>query len=352
MLTYLTLNVHKWKRRPFLFLLLVWLPLVVFLALYPFLKSSVDDVAIPVALVDEDKSQWSEIVQQRVAQDNRVRIINMGHDNAKVAVQKGEVEAAFVLKNGFMEAIRSGNISDSVQWFRTEQSELDVFVKEQIGAEMMRLALNAKAANSLQNWGADVDWEGAFQHADEYWQPKPLFQMEYMAKTPAQGKASDVGLAQWMNVVIALFFLYAWLWFSSLLNGMVQDEKAGRTSRVLFLRSSLTGYYLMHFITFGVVVSTSYFLALNGLFYVTNTSEELMTAWNVWSAGVLIGTMLLTFIVFLLGKRSSKTLLVLTVFTFLSFTVNILPMQIISVMEALFPHNWLTDLNPWEAGGM
>ncbi|KGX83808.1 hypothetical protein N783_21590 [Pontibacillus marinus BH030004 = DSM 16465] len=346
------MNVHKWKRRPFLFLLLVLLPLVVFLVLYPFLKSSVRDVAIPVALVDEDESQWSEIVQQRVAQDNRVRIIDMDRDKAKVAVQKGDVEAAFVLKKGFMEALRSGNISNSVKWLRTEQSELDVFVKEQIGAELMRLTLNAKAANTLQNWGADVDWEEAFQHADEYWQPNPLFQMEYIAEIPTQGKAPEVGLAPWMNVVIALFFLYAWLWFISLLNGMVQDEKAGRTARVLFLRSSLSGYYLMHFITFVVVVSTAYFLALNGLFYVTNTNEELMTAWNAWSAGVLIGTMLLTFIVFLLGKRSSKTLLVLTAFTFISFTVNILPMEILSVMDTLFPHNWITDLNPWEAGGM
>ncbi len=352
MLTYLSLNVHKWKRRPFLFLFLVLLPLIVFLALYPLLKSSVSDVTIPVALVDEDASQWSDLVQQRVEKDNRVRIIEMNRDKAKVAVQKGDVEAAFVLKNGFMKAVRSGNISDSLQWFRTEQSELDVFVKEQIGAELMRLTLNAKAANTLKNWGADVDWEEAFQHADEYWQPKPLFQMEYIAKTPTQGKAPEIGLAQWMSVVIALFFLYAWLWFISLLNGMVQDEKAGRTARVLFLRSSLTGYYFMHFVTFGVVVSIAYFLALNGLFYVTNTSEELMTAWNVWSAGVLFGTMLLTFIVLLLGKRSSKTLLVLTVFTFISFTVNVLPMEILSVMDTLFPHNWLTDLNPWEAGGM
>ncbi len=352
MLTYLTLNVHKWKRRPFLFLLLLLLPLLAFLALYPLFKSSVGDVAIPVALVDEDESQWSELVQERVAQDNRVRIIEVDRNKANEAVQKGDVEAAFVLKNGFMESIRSGNISDSVHWLRTEQSELDVFVKEQIGAEMMRLALNAKAANTLQNWGANVDWEEAFQHADEYWEPSPLFQMEYMAKSPTQGKAPEVGLALWMFVVIALFFLYAWLWFIALLNGIVQDEKAGRVARVLFLRSSLNGYYFMHFIIFCVVVSTAFFLALNGLFYVTNTSGELMTAWNVWSAGVLVGTMLLTFIVFLLGKRSSKTLLVITVFILISFTVNILPMQTIGVMEVLFPHNWLTDLNPWEAGGM
>ncbi|QHE51222.1 ABC transporter permease [Pontibacillus sp. HMF3514] len=352
MLTYLTLNVHKWKRRPFLFLLLLLLPLLAFLALYPLFKSSVSDIAIPVALVDEDESQWSEIVQERVAQDNRVRIIDMDREKAKVAVQKGDVEAAFVLNQGFMEAIRSGNISDSVQWLRTEQSELDVFVKEQIGAEIMRLALNAKAANTLQNWGANVDWEEAFQHADEYWDPNPLFQMEYIVKTPKQGEAPDVGLAQWMFVVIALFFLYAWLWFISLLKGIVQDEKAGRTARVLFLRSSLTGYYFMHFITFFVVISGSFFLALNGLFYVTNTSQELMTTWNVWSACVLFGTMLLTLIVFLLGKRSSKMLVVITVFTFISFTVNLLPMQPPGVMGALFPHNWLTDLNPWEAGGM
>ncbi len=352
MLTYLSLNVHKWKRRPFLFLIVLLLPLISFFTLYPLFKTSVSDTAVPIAIVVEDDSEWAGLVQERVGVDKRIRIRDMSSEEAKEAVQKGNVEAAFILQEGFMENLKSGNISDSVEWLRTEGSDLDVFVKEQIGAEMMRLALNAKVANTLQNWESSVEWEEAFLHSDKHWQPDPLFQMEFVAKSPEQREVLENQLESWKLVVMAIFFLYAWIWFISLLNEVSRDEKAGRIARVLLLRSTVRRYYVMHFLIFGGAASAAYFLALNGMLYITNTGQELVVGWNVWSVIVLFTTLLLSYIVFLLWIRSAASLMAIILFALISFTLYVLPFQASGMWTTLLPHNWLIELNPWEAGGM
>lgn len=351
MLTYLALNVHKWKRRPVLFMMIFFFPILLFSALYPFLKSSANDLAVPIALVDKDQSEWSELVRTRVEEDERVRVILMEEGEAsRSAVQKGDVEAAFIFQEEFEESVRNGNLTNTIQWIRTERSTLDVFVKELIGAEMMRLALNAKAANTLQNWGEDVGWEAAFTHAGTYWDPKPLFQMEYQSTSPDQSERSAPRMASWKLVIMAMFFLYAWLWFLSLLNGISIDEKEGRLERVLFLRGSRLKYDVMHFLIFFVISGVVYFLSLNWMFQITQTDVTFVKAWNMWSAVVWGITMLLSNLLFLIARRKSGILLAIMLFAFISFVVQVLPLQNVDVWTGFFPHHWLTEFNPWEAG--
>jgi len=181
---------------------------------------------------------------------------------------------------------------------------------------------------------------------------RPRTPCKTASKSPEEQETLEAPMEQWKLVIISIFFLYAWVWFVSLLHGMVQDEKAGRMARILFLRGSVKPYYVMHFFILALMAAASFFIALNGMLYVTETSSDLMWSWNIWTALMFMVTSMLTFFIFLLGNREPVVLMMIGMFALLSFTLQVLPFQGLSLFGWLFPHSWLIELNPWEAGGV
>lgn len=355
MLTYLFLNVHRWRRRIVSFSVLLLLPLVLLFALYPFLKTTAEQTAVPIAIVDEDKTEFSQLLFSRLKDSNRLNVDLMSDGEAREAVQKGKVEGAFVLQAGLEEDIKKGRLSDIILWHRSNRSSLDVFAKEQLGSELMRLALNAKAANTIQSFGEDrVDWETAFQHSDDYWEPAPLFEMEYEAKSADMLTSSEKELHRGKKVLISLFFLYSWLLVLSFMKQFVIDRKEGTLNRILLSSQKLMIYYGAQMLIFILVGLIPFLLAINGLFFIEQAPSTQVSVWNLWGSIVFFVTILVSFLVFLLFQKTQGGLLVVGFIAISSFTLYVLPFDSHYVMDVLrwkvMPHGWLMDV-PWNEGG-
>lgn len=337
MLTYLSLHLNKWKKRPLFYLLLFGFPLLATCLLYPLLSNTAEETAVPVVVVDEDESEYSETILERLNEAERLRFTIMEEKEAENAVRKGTVEAAFVLEKGLEASLNEGDVDEVITWIRTDDSLFDVYAKEAIGAEVMRLVLNAKAALAV-----DRDFEAAFEYADGFWEPEPLFQMSFAERSPLNPEVEAPKLEAGHVVVIQLFFLYGWVLSIFFLREMLADEREGRLERIRLVQQSTLRYFLSHFVLFCLIGAGSFLLGIGGLFYWAETSQALVQAWMGRSAMVFAVTLLVTWCLFMGTGRKRWMVPVLVLLALASFLLTVSDIG----YTGLWPHHFL------EKGGL
>ncbi|TGB01123.1 ABC transporter permease [Halobacillus salinus] len=332
MLTYLSLHLNKWKKRPFLSLLLFCFPLLATLLLYPVFENTAEETAVPIAIVDEDNSDYSETILERTRGAERLRFTEMEAGEAEDAVRKGTMEAAFILEDGLQEALNDGDVRDVVTWVRSDEALFDVYAKEAIGAEVMRLALNAKAANAI-----DEDFDEAFAYSDSFWEPAPLFQMDFTERSPDNPDVEVPKLAAWHVMAIQLFFLYGWVLGIFFLRELIADEKEGRLQRIRLIQQTTVRYFASHFVLFCLVGAGSFLLGLGALFYLADITQVLVQAWLVRSLIVFAITLLVTWCLFMGTGRKRWMVPVLVLLALASFLLTVTSTGI----TGIWPHSWL-----------
>ncbi|WP_226580934.1 ABC transporter permease [Halobacillus litoralis] len=336
MLTYLSLHLNKWRKRPFVILLLAF-PLLCTFLLYPFFENTAGETAVPIAVVDEDQSDDSRTVTDRVEDSGRVRLVSQAtRAEAETDVQKGAVEAAFIIEKGFQASIRQGEVNEVITWIRNENSALDVFAKEAFGAELMRLALNAKAAVIVEQ-ETETSFEEVFQYSDQFWEPEPLFQVSVTERSPQQPEREEPQLQSWQVTVLQLFFLYAWLLAIFFLYEVTKDENSGRLARIKLIQKTTASYFFAHFVIFAFIGLISYILPLNGLFFLSETPQDLMAAWNIHGIIVAALTFIVTWCLFMAFGKKRWAVYILMLIAVSSFIFTITQ----TGFTDLWPHQWL-----------
>ncbi|KGP90400.1 hypothetical protein N780_05335 [Pontibacillus chungwhensis BH030062] len=336
MLTYLSLHLNKWKKRPGLALFILLFPLLVTILSYPFFQKAAEETAVPVAIVDEDESLYSTTVLKRVKEADRLRVISMSSSEAEKGVRKGEIEAAFIIKKGFQDTLQNGEIEETITWVRSNESTLDVFAKEAIGAELMRISLNAKAGNTLEQ-SSSVSFEKGFQYADQFWEPDPLFQMDFKKRSSEALAQEPYTLASWQMVTIELYFLYAWVVAILFLKTLVADQRTGRLQRIMITQHTTFSYFAGHFLVM-VVMSLGLFLpATIALFFLSTAPLPFIAEWSAWAVVVLGTTLVITWFFFMGLGRKRWTVIVLIVLALGSFTLTAADIG----LTLAWPHSWL-----------
>ncbi|WP_082233083.1 ABC transporter permease [Halobacillus massiliensis] len=338
MLTYLSLHLNRWKKRPVAPLLLLLFPLICMTVFYPYFKNTAEQTAVPIGIVNEDNSVFSELVLERMADSSRVRLMPLSREAANEEVQRGDMEAAFVIEEGFQETIQSGEIKDTITWLRSEDSLLDVFAKEALGAELMRLALNSKAGNAVELAG-QTTYDEAFQYSDSFWEPNPLFQMSFEERSPLEPEIEILRLQEWQVTVIQLVFLYAWILSIFYLRTIQLDVQSGRLKRILLIQKSAHAYFAGHFIVFLIISLLPFALGINALFYFSETPMDLVQEWNLWALAVFTVTLLLTWSLFMGMGKKRWSLMGLVFLAIGSFTLTAADIG----WSELWPHYWLTQ---------
>ncbi|KGX90763.1 hypothetical protein N781_06595 [Pontibacillus halophilus JSM 076056 = DSM 19796] len=304
MRTYLQLHWARWKRAPFLSLLLFCLPLFLLFGSFLGASQTTTDATVPIGWVDLDDSDFSKRVYTEVKKAERVTLVSLREEEAERAVQRGDVEAAFILKEGFATRLREGEINDVFTWLRSERSRLDVFVKEKIGEEMMRIALEEKAISVLNGYKVDATEREVSRWYNQYFEPEPLFQMEFsQVDRPYEDRSSAVQSSLIRSILVA----YTLLYFLYLLRFFTLDKHKGRFMRISIM-SRVPSYYGWN---------CAFFVVCGLLFYVVGDyigqALGLIKGSSISHYITLVLLMLLFFIVLLIGRKRVAVLVVLAV---------------------------------------
>lgn len=176
-------------RRPVeAVLLLLALPLTIYLVTI-LLPTNLGTQGIPVALVDQDHSPYSQLVIERVSQEPLVQAFLISEEEARRLILQGKLESAFIFKEGFMEKLEQGERQQIIEIVHAPSSLSIALIRELVGSEVIRLASNAQAANFVQKEYVERKiistaesaslWQEAWEHTDGYWEPEPLMSIKY-----------------------------------------------------------------------------------------------------------------------------------------------------------------------------
>ena len=183
------LRIRLWMQRPIQFLLLLALiPLTIYLAA-SILPSGDTSSRIPIGVVDQDQSDYSRLVMERLSRHPLVQVEELTEREAVQLVKQGQLEGAFIMRAGFMERLMEGERKQVVELVHSPASLSIGIIRERVASELLRLASNVQAASYVRQQYLSRQlinpedheriWEEAWAHSDSYWEPEPLMSIRY-----------------------------------------------------------------------------------------------------------------------------------------------------------------------------
>ncbi|MFZ5824033.1 MAG: ABC transporter permease, partial [Bacillota bacterium] len=226
---------------PLTLLLMLLAPAMVLLAISA--VASPRQAAIPVAVVDQDRTEYSRLLVQRLQGRSILRVTLLDEAEAVRLVQTRRLEAALVIEPGLQEAILAGQSEGRIRVVKSPASMVAEMAAEYLASEVVRLQANTLAAGRVvaayeaRGLGRDGLWQEAWTYADSFWEPEPLMRIDYQemqAGRPVSDQASPA-------VPLTLYGLVASLvLFNTLLTaGSLIDER--RSGVLLRLRTTHVG---------------------------------------------------------------------------------------------------------------
>ncbi|WP_338779013.1 ABC transporter permease [Metabacillus sp. FJAT-52054] len=183
-------------KKPFLLLLLLFLPAAAIYGLSEFTGNVEEDLSVPVAIVDQDRTDFSKTFINRLEKQERIKLSQTTEADAKDLLLREETDTVFIIKEGFKQSIRDGEREGIIEMRTSPLSVASGVVREIAASEVIRFTSSAKAANRVEKIARKYEgnfsaiegiWQEAYQYADQQWEPKPLMTIRYV---PAEKEKS------------------------------------------------------------------------------------------------------------------------------------------------------------------
>ncbi|WP_175615483.1 ABC transporter permease [Piscibacillus halophilus] len=188
-------------------ILLISAPILFIIIGYQFVDRTTDDIKVPVALVDPYEQNITEQLLSDMSTDESFNITHATSIPEEV-LERGEVEAIFVLPEDLEGKIRAGELEGTIQWYRHERSVFDGLFKEQLASAIMTRAIRSEAANLVQRYQSDADWNDIYEYGLRYLEPEPIFQIQFESVqqqiSQVNHDSEDWLLFRW------LFWIFIW----------------------------------------------------------------------------------------------------------------------------------------------
>ncbi|GGD02667.1 hypothetical protein GCM10007216_36780 [Thalassobacillus devorans] len=326
-----------WRSLLFLF----FFPFVCVLGVYPFLSATVSGSQVPVGWVDQDNTQFSSLVYERLEENERLNLKKLDLEEAKRLVQIGELEAAFLIEVGFEEQLKTGETGDTIRWLRTEASAFDAFAKEKVASEATRLLLNSKSAQFAAEYQGDSVWGDTFTQADSYWQPDPLFKMDFHWVSGLGKEKEAIPLA--VKGVLSILLVYLMGAAIYLYLPLFHDRRTGLLTRMKLTGSHVYSYYVVLFLlSLGILLGVT-FLVLTLVTFVFPISWTLLLPSLLKVAGVISIVHACWLVLAILVKNQRVFISVTTAIIVVSFLFGGIPLESVDsvFLEKWLPHGWL-----------
>jgi|GEM_PF-1242416 len=257
-------RVMQVMKKPALLFFLIVIPLLFTFFLGGLMEKGQQELAIPVAFVDEDESVQSKLVIERIHQRKHLQLVKMTRELAEKKLLQNEIDSVFIIKQGFEEQLNEGNREKVIEIWQSPTSMASGIVREVIASEVLRLTSNYKAAddvvrllqiNKVELSGRNVR-EEAYQFTDQQWSPKPLMTIHYMSFLgESQVNIEDDKEQSFYNPYLGLWTFFTMIMVFISFEWIVQEKKT-LFSRIRttysgfssYLFQSMFAYILLHWL--------------------------------------------------------------------------------------------------------
>lgn len=206
--------------RPFILLSIILLPAILAVGMGLAVSSTAEKTKIPILFVDEDQSDYSQLVIKRASQNPALNIQSVDQKTAERMIKTSKADIAFVFLKGFKQKVMKNEEKGAIQMLISPASLSQGAVREIVAGEVMRLSANAHAANYVTDQYAFLKWvdekqekslwKEAWNYTDEQWKPAPLMQIDYHEGTPhssIKGAPSSQKYTIWLILFLSLMML-------------------------------------------------------------------------------------------------------------------------------------------------
>lgn len=195
---------------------------------------------IPIAVVDEDVSDYSTTLLKRLSGKEGIRVLVVSRAEALKMLEGNEVEGIFIIKDGFGKKITEGNTMHLIDMASSPSSFSAEFTGEVVAGEVMRFITSNKAADWIlkqySQHGKPVSGSFAaevIEFADSQWEPEPLMTIEYTESDSGgayklEGISLPASTATSAGLVIVFIMLY--VLFSS--GWLIEERRNGTLKRI------------------------------------------------------------------------------------------------------------------------
>ncbi|KZE64038.1 hypothetical protein AWM68_13090 [Fictibacillus phosphorivorans] len=235
---------------------LSWIGLLIPVLLLGFFSMSVEKTAnatkIPVVIVDEDETEYSALVIERVSENPAISVSTVSEDEARNQIETQKAAIGFLIPKGFMEQIRSNDEDGLVTMWLSTGTISHGLVREIFASEVKRLSSNSYGANTvLKTYGKSKNlnaieqtsvWKDAWAYSDKHWEPKPLMTVDYkVGVTSEKAEAAESKSASiYIPGMLVLLMLFSFLWNS----WPIKDRDSGMRSRVPYAVGRFSLYWM------------------------------------------------------------------------------------------------------------
>lgn len=195
---------------------------------------------IPIAFVDQDGSEYSGLLLERLQKKEGIKIENTTSQKAAEMVKNNKAEAAFIVKKGFMESIAGGNSSQIIDLIKSPASFSVDFVKELVAGEVIRFTGNHMAADWIkEKYGqlgkpvSDELTREIIRHSDSMWGTEVVMPVNYQeidGKTVKDVERNSIPAAAAASTGMIVFFIMFYILFSS--GWLVEERQNGTLKRL------------------------------------------------------------------------------------------------------------------------
>lgn len=145
---------------------LACLALALIVAACPFIGLIIPDALVPIGWIDRDKTKFSERLLDNV---NALEVVWVMHGDEETLIanlQTGRLEAVFVVKEGFEEAMENGQYEGTLLMLRSPFSTAAGVISESVGGEAMNLWVTCAAAKEGGNLGGGELYKQVFEYVE------------------------------------------------------------------------------------------------------------------------------------------------------------------------------------------
>jgi len=215
---------------------------------------------IPVAVVDEDCSDYSALLLERLNGKEGLGLSLVDRETAAAMLENNEVEHVFIVKKGFEEAIRREETEGLIELVSSASSYSADYASEVVAGEAMRIITANMAANNVSALYKELGiekgsgfWDEVYSYANALWEPEPLMTINYkelkggaveqvsQAMLPA-ASASSAGL---IVAFINFYMLFAGGWLiEERMNGTIKRLGTGNGAVAVSFMGSILALFV------------------------------------------------------------------------------------------------------------
>ena len=204
---------------------------------------------IPVAIVDEDGTNYSRTLIERLQKKEGLRIEPVERIKAMEMLKDNKVESVFIIKEGFEGKISDGDNEGIIETVKSPSSFSTEFISEVVAGEVMRFISGNMAADwvekeykRLKKPIGHILRNEVMMDVDSQWEPKPLMTVDYKemeGDSVIEVKRASLPAATATSAGIIVVFMMFYVLFSS---GWLIEERRNGTLKRLVSGPDALGY--------------------------------------------------------------------------------------------------------------